>query len=503
MLTLRPRIDIFVNREVELRRLMDLVLIGAKVLLIGLRGYGKTSLLVRFLDILESENKGFGIYVNCLRVYSGKDLLLEVRGEIERIKGADFDLVKELEMRAELVDNPRDALDIVFDMVSKAGASVLIFDEVSMLIQRFALQKPFRGMGGSRAVASHLKSLLEMYDFSVIFSDTSISALHELFEDYTSPLFRAFDAKIVIEPLSLEDSMSLVRELLRKRGITLGDEELLIISELSGGVPQYIRMITALMEKGINREAIIDTVGRDLEQGFLNEYFSALLDKFSWNEQEVLLAISKGLERFSEIERNVINAAQALESLLRKNMIMKVRKSRKDVRYLIKDRLFKMWLALQETPRFKKMSIRRAKLCSLGLEALARELFLTLERPVRIRDVLGRTLLINPTREVKRYEGSLGEIDLIAISKEGETYVGEIYSGFRCKKEKVDELLKNMSLVERMGYKNIKGLLITYFEFPNETIGYAKKLVLSGVEIYLLTYEQLKEISKYSQTRIW
>jgi len=262
-------------------------------------------------------------------------------------------------------------------------------------------------------------------------------------------------------------------------------------------------MITALMEKGINREAIIDTVGRDLEQGFLNEYFSALLDKFSWNEQEVLLAISKGLERFSEIERNVINAAQALESLLRKNMIMKVRKSRKDVRYLIKDRLFKMWLALQETPRFKKMSIRRAKLYSLGLEALARELFLTLKRPVRIRDVLGRTLLINPTREAKRYEGSLGEIDLIAISKEGETYVGEIYSGFRCKKEKVDELLKNMSLVERMGYKNIRGLLITYFEFPNETIGYAKKLVLSGVEIYLLTYEQLKEISKYSQTRIW
>ncbi|RLE71551.1 MAG: hypothetical protein DRZ80_08285 [Thermoprotei archaeon] len=501
---LRPKIEFFIDREMELRKLRTLVKSKNKILLVGLRGYGKTSLLVKFLDILEKEEKEIGIYVNCLRIYSGADLLLEVKNDIEKLDILeDKRVVEELEILAKLITNPKDALDNVFKKLSEIGTRVLIFDEISTMVQRFALQKPFRGAGGSRAVAAHLKSLIEAYDFSIIFSDTSISSLHELFEDYTSPLFRVFDTKIIIEPLSLQATLEFVRKLLGIKHVSLGEEEQLLISEFSGGVPQYIKMITALIDREMDKEEIMRVIDRDMEQGFLNEYFTALLDKFPWNEQEVLFAIAKGLERFSEINNQVINAAQALESLVRKNMVVRVRKSKKDVRYLIRDRLFKTWLSLQETPRYRKLSLRRAKLYSLGLEAMTREIFLTLEKSVLIRDALGREISINPTREVRRYEGALGEIDLIATTVKDETYIGEIYGGITCKKEKIDQLLRNIHIAEEMGYRNIRGLLITYFEPPEETIEYAKELVSSGVDIYILTYDQLKMISKYSRIRIW
>ena len=82
---MRPKIEFFIDREMELRKLRTLVKSKNKILLVGLRGYGKTSLLVKFLDILEKEEKEIGIYVNCLRIYSGADLLLEVKNDIEKL----------------------------------------------------------------------------------------------------------------------------------------------------------------------------------------------------------------------------------------------------------------------------------------------------------------------------------------------------------------------------------------------------------------------------------
>lgn len=500
---MRPKIDIFVNRETEIKTLRKLVKGKSRILLVGLRGYGKTSLLVKLLESLYKE-KQIGIYVNCLRIYSGSDLLLEIKKDVDALDIPDGkSLAEKFKILAKSPLSPKDALDIVFQEIENLGIQVLVFDEISAMIQKFALQKPFRGMGGTRAIAEYLKSLIESCSFSLIFSDTSIDSLYTLFEDYTSPLFRVFDAKFLIEPLDINATLELTRKMLEKRNIQLEDDALLLISEFSGGVPQYIRMIASLPSKTMNQDEIISLINTDLEGGFLNEYFTALLEKFAWNEQEVLFAIAKGLERFNEIDKQVINAAQALESLVRKQLLIKVKKSRKEVRYFIRDKLFKTWLAIQETPRYRKISLRRAKLYSLGLEALTRELFLTLKSTIKIKDALGQELILTPMKSVERYEGALGETDLLAVSIDERTYVGEIFGGMKCKREKIDQLLKNIYISEKLGYKNIHGLLITYFDLPEETIRYAQELVAKGIKMYVLTYRHLKAISKKTNLRIW
>jgi len=408
-----------------------------------------------------------------------------------------------LRVKSLIIHNPKEALDFLFSFSRNAGVSAIVFDEISTLINRFGLLKPFRGMGGTKAVAEFLKSLLDTYDLSVIMLDTSINSLIELFYDYSSPLFREFDARIFIEPLGFESSLELLNILLSKRGLTLNDELKLKIVEFSGGVPQYLKIISSILRDYNSEEELLEDLERELKNGLLSDYFQALLEKFPTNEQEVLFAIAKGLTRFYEIDREVINAAQALESLTKKGIVIRIEKSRKNVRYLIRDKLFATWLAIQEMPRYRRMSLRRAKLFYLGLESIIREIFLTLQKEIEIVDALGDRIMITPTKDVIRYEGALGEIDMIAIATDGRTYIAEVYGGIKCKKEKINELLRNIAIAEKLGYKNIIGFLITYFDPPKEVIDEIKSLKEAGVKIYLLTYRELMKISKYSLIRLY
>ena len=388
VIVMRPYIPYFVNREKDIQRLLELIRGNSKVLILGLRGYGKTSLVVKTIEEFEKREGKICIYINCLRVYDGKDLLLEAASEFQ---GREK-LAEELRVKSLIVRNPKEALDFLFSFSKNVGVSAIVFDEISTLINRFGLLKPFRGMGGTRAVAEFLKGLLDTYDISVILLDTSINALIELFYDYSSPLFREFDARIFIEPLGFESSLELLNILLSKRGLILNDELKLKIVEFSGGVPQYLKIISTILRSYNNEKELLEDLENELNNGLLSDYFQALLEKFPTNEQEVLFAIAKGLTRFHEIDREVINAAQALESLTKKGIVIRIEKSRKNVRYSIRDKLFATWLAIQEMPRYRRMSLRRAKLFHPGLESITREIFLTLQKEIEIEDALGEKL---------------------------------------------------------------------------------------------------------------
>ena len=83
VIAMRPQISYFVNREEELQRLLELIRGKSKVLILGLRGYGKTSLVVKTIEEFEKREGKICIYINCLRVYDGKDLLLEAASEFQ------------------------------------------------------------------------------------------------------------------------------------------------------------------------------------------------------------------------------------------------------------------------------------------------------------------------------------------------------------------------------------------------------------------------------------
>ena len=492
--------QVFVDREAELRRLRNLVRTRSKILLLGLRGYGKSLLLRKLLEGLSSEGVR-GVLLDCLRIYSGGDLLLEFRRYLSDIGILSEDLDKEIGLLAQTID-PRSALDYIFRYAGDLNIDVLIFDEVSTLIQRFSVFKPYRRLGGIRAAGEHLKSLLDSFDNAIIFSDTSISALHELFREYTAPLFREFTAEMFLGPLSVEDTMKYAEILLSIKGLSLDFDSLNLIAQFSGGVPQYTRMIVDLINVAMGRKELEEVLIYNLKYGFLNTYFRALLDKFSAAEQETLYVLSRGFRRFAEIDDKVANASSALDSLQKKGMVIKVEKSKRKTYYLIRDKLFAYWLATREFPRLKKLADERARLLYIGLEALIREIFFTLQRQVVVEDELKNRLTIEPTVEVRRYEGALGEVDMIATTRSGRTYVAEIYGGVKCPKKKIDELLKSMMIAEKQGHKNIIGLLITYFPPLEETIIYAQEVRDQNTDIYVLTKNQLKEIAKFSATRL-
>ena len=491
----------FVDRFEEIRRIKSLIYSNSKIFVLGLRGYGKSSLLKRVVREIREEGY-IGVYIDCLKIYDGRDLISEFVRELERVgMGENFSLLKELKILAKNIE-PRDALDAFLEYCSKAGVKVVVFDEISTLIKRFSLFKPYRRMGGVRAVGEHLKSILDRANFSIIAVDTSINFIYQLFIDYTSPLFRQFSAFIEVKPLDIESSIELVEKIASSKGLELSMDVVLKIVEYSGGVPQYIKMITDLIYENLSVEKLENIIHRDLLDGSLNIYFRALFDKFSSSEQEVLLIMSRGYKRFSEIADKAVNAAMALDSLEKKGIVIRIQKNRKLVYYTIKDKLFALWLSLQELPRIKKLAIDRAKIYYLGLEAIVREIFLTLKNAVELVDETGEKIVIEPTNDVLRYEGSLGEVDLIAISRSNKTYVGEVYGGFNCPSKKVDELLKNMHIAEKIGYKNIIGRLISYIPIPQKTIEYIKSLQTKNIPIYALTKKQLKILSRESKVKI-
>ena len=489
---------VFVNRKQELSELKKLVEGKSKVLIIGLRGYGKTSLVKKLVDEMGEKGKT-AIYIDCNRVFSPTDIVMFL---IETLKSHseenDF-RIRELELMAGNI-NAKESLEILFKYSSEAGVKLIVFDEISTLINRFSLLNPYRGFGGAISVGQHLKSLLNSYNIAVFFVDTSINTIFDIFNNYSSPLFKEITHKINLEPLELNDSTKLAEELLKERKIEVEKEVIDKIAQYSGGVPTYIRILTEIAKPNMNKNDFEQEFFRQLREGILNDYFSALFEKFPTTEQEVLILLSRGLRRYNEIASKAINPAKALESLKLKGVIYKIKASRKEVYYGIKDRLFAAWLSQSTFPRLKEYSKNRIKIYYLGYEAIVREIFRTLKEETTIRDQLGRTLKITPPKQVFRYEGALGEIDMICIG-EKETLVGEIYAGTKYPKRKIHQLITNMNKAEKMGYKNIKGLAITKEEFSKEAINEAKKIA-QDTEIYLLDINTIKKLSKKSEIKL-
>ena len=454
------------------------------------------------MKLLESLSRG--VYVNCLMIYDGVDLLDCLRSELELLeKSGDIRFNKnQFDLRIARVKDSRDCLDAFYLLLRDYGIRYVIFDEISTLLRRFGAQRPFRGAGGARAVAEHLKALLDAYKgISTIFSDTSINFHYELFREYGGPLFRQYQAMLEVEPLGLRHAIEFASRLAKKNNINVDEELLLNIADLSGGVSTYIEMLIAIVRSGMSLDKYEKEVEEAIMYGLLNRYFEALLDKFSWTEQEVLYAIAKGKTRFYELQRDIAGCAQALETLLRKGIVVNVKKGPRESYYLIKDKLFSMWLAMKEKPRLQKLSYKKARVLTVGFESLVREIFFTLEKEVRIVDELGKEITIIPPRRVYRYEGALGEVDMIAEYRDGSVIVGEIYMDTKCGPEKIEQLINAIGIAERLGYKIKFASLISYFEYPKGTIEYARKRS-EKIPPVLLTERQLRELSKYSKIRL-
>ncbi len=494
---------IFVDRHEELSLLRKAVDAGASVMILSLRGYGKTALLKVFHKAFMEDGVP-GVYVNCLRIYSGRDLLdifaenlMEIALNIPQFNEARKSFLSLIPRR---VDSKK-ALDLVFRFSSENEIRFIIFDEISTLLARFGMRNPYRGYGGAVAVAEHIKGLLDTYAVPIITADTSLESIYTLTRDYSAPLFKEMKQVIFLEPLSFCASIGLIKSQLKAKDKILSEESIIRLAEATFGVPLYIVILTSAVRTEASPEDIENTLHDELLGGTLNAYFKLLFEKFSPTEQEILAHLSRKLSRASEIVRRIPSAYSILEILVRKGIIRKVIKSRKETHYLITDKLFEAWLQMHEFGEYRKVSEQRLKILSYGFEALIREALFSIDKSVIIEDVLGRKISVGPYRKVIRYEGALGEIDAIAYIDRNNADIYEITVGL-ADQEKVVQLAHKIAIAENTGVKVSKGILIAYMGFTKEAIDKAKYLIEGGARIYLLEKPALKIIAKEGKTRL-
>nr|MDO8062480.1 hypothetical protein [Candidatus Freyrarchaeum guaymaensis] len=462
--------SLFVDREEEMEALRKAVRTGGKVLLKGLRGVGKTALLLRL-----REEVG-GVYVDFQRVLRPSHLSTffeEETGVSIRFDDA-YSCLEDFFVKAEEVGRP------------------LMMDEFTELIVRFGAASPYRGAGGRDAVASHLRSLMQAVRIPVFLSATSLKTLSEVAGEYTKPLARAFDMVLTVHPLTLKSGRELAEKLAELMGVTVTGEAALRVAELTGGNPDYIRALTYVLPDDPTGEEVEEAFEESLKGGYFNALFTGLVRELSPSEVEVLHVLARGYNRYSQVEKLTagINLNEALSSLIRRGLIVRVEFGRKDVRYMIVDKVLEGWLALTPFPALKQTPFKRLRVATLGFEALLRELFAFIRGEVEVVDQLGRKLTIPRVVNVYRYEGALGEVDVVAVTRKGAVAV-EAYFGEKCPPEKLDQLERSMAITEKIEGKVLAGILASYFGFKEETLRKAE-----GKEgVFLLAERELNRMA--------
>ena len=462
---------VFLDREYELEIIERGLKTKSRVLVKGLRGVGKTALLKTVSKKLKA------IYIDCSLILRPRHL-----GYIFK----------------EQWNEAYEALERLFDKVSSLGKP-LILDEFTDLLDRFGKLKPYRGMGGAAAVASHFRGLVEKYDIPIAVATTSLKTLYELTEKYSKPLARLFEITITLKPLDYETTVKLANILAEERGIKVSKEVAMFLAEVSGGTPGYLKPLVSVLPAEPTLEVVEKIVEREFKEGYFSALFESLLRELSPSEVEVLYLLSRGYRSFSELEKRTIgiNLVESLRSLENRGLIEKIKHKRK-VAYFITDKTLEAWLATREFPGLAPLSFDRIRVSSLGFEALLREIFARITSEITISDYLGRKLTIPPVSKVYRYEGALGEVDAIIETVDNRVLVLEAYFGEQCPPTKVEQLEKSTAIAEKItGKKIYASILASYFGFQSETLKKASEKVL---KIYLLAKKQIHELCEKQGT---
>lgn len=459
-----------IDREEEIKLIGEGIRRNAKILIRGLRGVGKTTLLKYFCD------RCGGLYINCQRILHPEHLLL--------IMGI-----------REIVSDAYQALERFFYVVNRQK-KLLAMDEFTDLLRNFGTYKPYRGRGGTNAVAMHLRALLEESKIPILFSTTSLKTLHDVAGEYSKPLARSFDVIITLYPLSFENTIKLIDLICSERKISCSEKAKIRIAELTGGNPSYVKAIMLrLLEKNVDVRHIDEVFMRELNEGYFNALFEGLRRELSIGEIIVLYVISRGYTRFSEIEKRArgVNLSQVLNTLIKRGLIRRT-KLDKEAHYVFVDKTMAMWFALEPYPGLEKITYNTARVIHAAFESLVRELFMHVNKSIEIKDVTGRNLTILPIKKVYYYKGKLGEIDMIARTDAG-TIVAEIYFGEKADLDKLKQLEKNIAIAETLGENVTVALLISYFGFKDELIESVEKSLAKDI-IYLVDKNLLRTIAK-------
>ena len=450
----------FIDREDELNTLERLVEINVSVIVYGLRGIGKTTILKKLKEHLEQKN-------------------------IETLFIDGYAISNPIDLAKLLSIQETNEKQILIELMSRDN-TVIIIDEFSTLFKTFSRRKEFSDLESvARFFRVLLQNRVERGGKSVILCSSAIGIVKKLTMRYFAPLFREF--KIIrIERMAVDAGIALAKSL----GLT--DEKYATeVASLGQGNPFYIKKLAEVVRMGLPPEEALKKLLFE-DTGDLNIYFMSLYEKLSPTERYIVHLVARGVSKYSLIREKLLQDPYIyLQKLLYEGILKKVKKSVKDANYYLTDSLFKAWLATRDIPSLGKLSFKTIRLSSLGFEALIREMFREIDRPLIIRDVNNSSVELVPYKSVFNWQKDDIEVDAICMEENAITIIEAHFWGVATK-QKVKQLLRISNFVKKYFALDTHNLiLVSYFGFDDSAKTLAKKH-----NIKLLTKTQLREIEK-------
>ncbi len=423
---MRPKVKYFVNRERELELLSLMITRGDKILIKGRRGIGKSVLALKVLE--EVEGQGFkGVYINCSTVTRGSDLLRQMAEEL---------CLKDVDVGR--LDN-KTALENFFREVSERGVNVIVLDEFTNLFRTLGRKREFGNVTNFAAV---LRGCIMDCGAAVIATSSSLAEIRKIIRK-ARILARTFDFILNLGPLDFNNSLGLISLMEREYGWKIPDDVKDRIVILADFVPFYVECLT----KAYALYGDLDEALRmEFTEGTLAEYFFSLYEDLNPTERLVIYNLAIGRKKYEDLESTIgeSDLPQMLSDLIERDLISKVFISRKNVFYVAKDRTFASWVLFTTTPQMAKDIELFKRVSTIGFEALVRETLGALGKQIRVKDALGRELVLGPFKYVGMGKSRYGQIDVLAIDFEGRTLLGECYFGTDVPKRKIEQLEKHL-----------------------------------------------------------
>jgi len=380
--------EYFINRESELKEILQNISVKNNISLLGLRRIGKTSIIYRTINSLRTQKHKIPVYINCygipeLRRFSElfidsvrnsyieqtgdknylEKMKLYVKEKIEtlayRLTDMDIEAAQYFKIKIGVKQKEIDEYQLfMYSLnypenlgVKKGCGFVIILDEFQDI-----------GIRWGNDIIKRLRAVAETQKHcSFIFSGSSITFMADLVDNPKSPFYRQM-CKIYVKTLPEDVAENFVKKRLKLCGYKISEEAIKRFIYLTRCFPDYIQRLgqrTAYYSKNIDVKGVEIAYEDMLLE--LDSEFRELINKLNQRSPvygEILIAMSNAT-KLSEIGDfiggDMQKYMQRIYYLQRVGLIERVSKGL----YKITDPVLDDWLKRNFTPSWVRLELKK------------------------------------------------------------------------------------------------------------------------------------------------
>jgi len=360
--------DDFADREKEIKQLVKDLTSGQNITLYSPRRYGKTSLIIRVLEILKEKNviTSFIDLYGCTSISDLVDKIIEktvipTQGTLEKV--GDFLRRWFSNLRPEITLNPDGSISVSYKKDAQVIGEEKVLSQVLDAPEKLAVvkKKPvvvvfdefqeISNMNGLKIEKTMRNHFQRHKNVAYVFSGSKKHIMEEVFGEEKKPFYK-FAKPFPLGKISTEDFAQFIFRKFRETDISIDPSAVESILEFTDGHPYFTQQFChelwniASEAKKVKNEDLTEAIRTILQMH--SDYFIRIWDSLALTQRRLLIAVAQEGEvstiySSSFIKKfNLISAShvkKALGSLEKGGLIEKTNKS-----YLISDVFLSEWI---------------------------------------------------------------------------------------------------------------------------------------------------------------